>query len=317
MQWLIGAPIHPRNDAAHLANVKHWLRATHVTVIALRTPCFLEREMLTQWIVYLLIPPLVAAVAVASERFGSRIGGSIASLPLITGITLVAIATDTDVVAIRSIASHALIGGFAALALMWVYARLCARHSVSASTLFSVCAFLAIGALLSPVSSRILALDAHSFAWFGCVALIATISVALAMRKKYWPYDGMACAARSALSLKSRIALRIVVGTLFAYAIISANSFFGAALAGTLLALPLIALPQMVIEHSLNGSSSARDFIRGRNRCQGVQVAFFAVLCLSINEMSVALAFITAFAISASSFAALWFSGAAMARRSA
>lgn len=256
--------------------------------------------------VFLLIPIMAALVAYAIERFGPRFGGSIAALPLITGATLAAIAVKSDVTAVRTVAFHALIGGFAAIALFRVYAWLCPTRTIAISTIFALIAFFGVAAITGPLGAQLFTIDPRSYLWLAVVATITIAVIVFALPERS-AHVSQNLAAKKALSRNQRLAIRITVGTLFGYATIYVNAFFGPALAGAFLALPPVALPQMFIEHRLISGASAREFILGRNRCHCVPAVFFAVLSIAATEISLAGAFALAFALSACAFVALWF----------
>jgi Kef-type K+ transport system membrane component KefB len=254
---------------------------------------------------YLALPLIVFGVAIAIERSGSCLGGALSSLPVISGATLIAIASNGDVKDVQLVAFSGLLGSYTTLVLLRVYAGLCRTHSPLASLVAaSIAGFVCAVALIPIASSLSESSGHHSSKWLP-ICMLAFVSIALATPRRLWPQPCAIVAKPDTSSARKRMIIRVISGTLFGYAVMLAHANLGALVAGALVGLPFVSLPQLVIQHRLYGGESSRQLICGRNRAHGVQVTFLATLSIALNAGSVGAAFALALLLSVAYFAVI------------
>jgi hypothetical protein len=231
----------------------------------------------------LLAPSFVVGASLATRRFGARIGGLIAGLPVVAGpiVLVYALTHGRDFAA--GAAAGTLLGLISLIAFVVVYARLAERCSWTASMLAGWAAFAAATALFSLVSlpaGAALALAA---------AAIAVGLTALPRRPEERVMHGRPPAWD--LPLRAGCALGLVL-TLTAVA-----GWLGPQLSGLLAPFPIIATVLAVFTHAQRGPDELVRLLRGLVSGFGAFALFFFTLAVSLPPLGTIASFALATAV--------------------
>ncbi|HEV7584300.1 MAG TPA: hypothetical protein VGO14_00830 [Solirubrobacteraceae bacterium] len=231
----------------------------------------------------LLAPSFVVGASLATRRFGARIGGLIAGLPVVAGPIVLVYALAHGRRFAAGAAAGTLLGLISLIAFVVVYARLAEKRSWLTSMLAGWAAFAAATAGFSLVSlpaGAALALAAVAIAG-GLLALPrGPQQPAPQGRPPVWD-----------LPLRAGCALVLVL-TLTAVA-----GWLGSQLSGLLAPFPIIATVLAVFTHLQRGSDELVRLLRGLVSGFGAFALFFFTLAVSLPALSTIASFSLATAV--------------------
>jgi hypothetical protein len=225
----------------------------------------------------LLAPSFVVGASLATRRFGARIGGLVAGLPVVAGPIVLVYALVHGRHFAASAAAGTLLGLISLIAFVVVYARLAERRSWIPSMLAGWGAFVLATALFSLISlpaGAALALAAGAIA--AGLAALPRASGQQATRGRVPAWD---------LPLRAGCALVLVL-TLTAVA-----GWLGSQLSGLLAPFPIIATVLAVFTHVQRGSDELMRLMRGLLSGFGAFALFFFALAISLPALGTLAAF--------------------------
>jgi hypothetical protein len=227
----------------------------------------------------LLAPGFVVGASLATRRFGPRIGGLIAGLPVVAGPILLVYALTHGRGFAAGAAAGTLLGLISLIAFVVVYGRLAGRLPWMASMLAGWAVFAAATALFSVVSlpaGAALALAGAAIA--AGLAALPRVPGSLRMHAPPPSWD---------LPLRAGCALALVL-TLTAVA-----GWLGPQLSGLLAPFPIIATVLAVFTHAQRGPEELVRLLRGLVSGFGA----FALFCFTLAVTLRSLGTIAAFAL--------------------
>ena len=231
----------------------------------------------------LLAPSFVVGASLATRRFGPRIGGLKAGLPVVAGPIVLVYALTHGRHFAAGAAAGTLLGLVSLIAFVVVYARLAERRSWLASMLAGWAAFVAATALFSLIS-----LPAGAALALAAVAIAAGLA-ALPRRPRQQATEGSLPAWD--LPLRAGCALVLVL-TLTAVA-----GWLGSQLSGLLAPFPIIATVLAVFTHVQRGPDELVRLLRGLLSGFGAFALFFFTLAVSLPPLGTLAAFSLATAV--------------------
>jgi hypothetical protein len=224
-----------------------------------------------------LAPLFVVGASLVARRFGPRIGGVVAGLPVVAGPILLVFALEHG----RRFASHAaaatLLGMLSLTAFAVAYAFLAGRLPWHATVLVGWTVFAVCTIALRPVPAG---------AVLGLVLALASFAVALLIlpRAKELPAAPAPPPAWD-LPLRATAAAALVV------ALTGVAGWLGPAWSGLLTPFPVITTVLAAFTHAQRGTSDARRLLRGFV-AGFVAYAFFCfALSVSLRSLGIAAAF--------------------------
>jgi hypothetical protein len=209
-----------------------------------------------------LVPTLVAAVTLASRRWGLRIGGVLTGLPMVAGPTLCFYAIEQGNAFAASAARSALLGIIATAAFCVAYARSAARVAWPVSVIAGWTAFAIVAAATYGVGD------------LSGVGELLLASGALLLARQLVPPP----ATLSGTSAPPRwdLGLRMLASAAAVVLLTALASWLGARLSGMLSAFPVVTLVLAAFTHAQRGHAAVRVFLRGLLR----GLHGFALFCL-------------------------------------
>jgi hypothetical protein len=210
----------------------------------------------------LLVPSLVAAVTLASRRWGLRVGGLLTGLPMVAGPTLCFYAVEQGHGFAASAARSAMFGIGATAAFCVAYARSAGRVSWPISVLAGWLAFGIVAAITYVVPD------------LGRAGELAFAAAALLVGRAFVPEP--ATPALTAIDPRSDLALRMLASAVAVVALTALAAWLGARLSGVLSAFPVVTLILAVFTHVQRGAASVAVFLRALLR----GLLGFALFCL-------------------------------------
>jgi hypothetical protein len=231
----------------------------------------------------LLAPGFVVCASLAARRFGPRVGGLIAGLPLVAGPILLIYALNHGRAFAAGAASGTLLGLISLTVYIVVYGRLAGRMSWLASMLCGWLAFGVMTVLFSAVS-----LPAGAALALACAGLLIGLAVL--------PHPGPSAPSDAPppswdLPLRAACALALVL-TLSAV-----SGWLGPQLSGLLAPFPIIATVLATFTHAQRGSDELLRLLRGLLSGLSAFALFFFTLALALKRMDTASAFVLATAL--------------------
>lgn len=214
----------------------------------------------------MLAPTLIALCTIVAYRRGEAAGGWLLGLPLISGPVSVLLFLEHGAAFARVAAGGTLLGLVGAVAFCSCYALIASRQPWWRSLLAACVACFATAMAL---------LELHpGFAWtLGIVLLVlATLPWLL------WGHRREEPAPERPAPSAQELAVRMAVATLAVFIVTSAANFLGAAVAGMLAPLPVIAAVMAVSLHRERGYRVAGSLLRGTVTGLWGAAAFFAVV---------------------------------------
>ncbi len=231
----------------------------------------------------LLAPTFVVGASLAARRFGARVGGLIAGLPVVAGPILLAYALAHGRAFAADAAAGTLLGLVSLVAFVVVYARLAGRVFWGASMLAGWLAFAAATVVFAAVSIP----TGVALAAAGAALLIGLASLPRPGR------DPRAHATPPSwdLPVRAGCALALVL-TLTAVA-----GWLGPQLSGLLAPFPIIATVLATFTHAQRGADEAVRLLRGLISGFGAFALFCFTLTISLRALDTASAFALATAL--------------------
>ena len=229
----------------------------------------------------LVVPTLVLTVTLGARRWGPRVGGFLASFPILSGPTLFFFATEQGTAFARDAARATLVAlvGVAASGLVYAWASL--RLSWWASLVASWASFV------------VMTLGLNALGWSLPVALIVAIAsffVVGALLPS--PRGERSVGERSAWDLPLRIATSVTV----VLVLTSVADWLGPTRSGAFTAFPAALAILLVFTHVQQGAPSVIRFLHGFLPGMWSFAVFCFVVALSIVPLGTWLAFALAIA---------------------
>jgi hypothetical protein len=225
----------------------------------------------------MLAPSFVVGASLIARRYGVRVGGLIAALPVVAGPILLVYAAAHGRVFAASAAAGTLLGLVSLTTFVVVYAHLAGRVSWGISLLAGWSAFLLATALLSAVSIPPAAALAIACLAFACALLILPHPRHDGRPQRRPPGWDLPMRAVSALALV--LALTAVAGWL------------GPELSGLLAPFPIIASVLAAFTHVQRGPADAQRLLRGLVAGFGAFALFCFTLAVSLRTLGVPASF--------------------------
>jgi hypothetical protein len=231
----------------------------------------------------LLAPSFVVGASLVARRYGPRVGGLIAGLPVVAGPILLAYALEHGRAFAASAAAGTLLGLVSLIGFVVVYARLSSRLFWAASMLAGWLAF-ALGTLV--FSSLSLPLGVA----LGLAALALLVGLAAL------PHPGEQRAAHPDppawdLPVRAACALALVLG------LTAVAGWLGPQLSGLLAPFPIIATVLATFTHAQRGTDELRRLLRGLVGGFGAFALFCFALAVSLRHLDTGAAFALATAV--------------------
>jgi hypothetical protein len=231
----------------------------------------------------LLAPGFVVGASLAARRFGPRVGGLIAGLPVVAGPILLAYALSHGRAFAAGAAVGTLLGLVSLIAFVVVYARLAGRAFWGASMLAGWLAFALATALFSS-----LALPAGAALAIAAAGLLLGLVLTPRTQAAAGPPRQV---PRWDLPLRAVCALALVL-TLTAVA-----GWLGPRLSGLLAPFPIIATVLATFTHAQHGPEEAQRLLRWLLGGYGAFALFCFTLAVALPTLATAAAFALAAAI--------------------
>jgi hypothetical protein len=231
----------------------------------------------------LLAPSFVVGASLVARRFGPRVGGLIAGLPVVAGPILLAYALAHGRAFAAGAAAGTLLGLVSLIAFVVVYARLAGRAVWAASLLAGWLAFAAATAVFRVVSPPV-----------GVALGLAAIALALGLG--WLPRPGgtprvHATPPRWDLPLRATCALALVL------TLTAVSGWLGPQLSGLLAPFPIIATVLATFTHAQRGPDELLRLLRGMVTGFGAFALFCFALSISLRHLDTAAAFALATAV--------------------
>jgi hypothetical protein len=227
----------------------------------------------------LLAPSLIVAASIVARRFGVRVGGVLAGLPVIAGPILLVLALSRGRAFAGDAATGTLLGVIALVAFVLAYVAVSRRFAWPVALLVGWTAFLIVIIALRPV--HVGAVAALILACGACAATLLLLprSDAEALSSRSHP--------RWDLPLRAACAVIPVV------AVTGAASLLGPHMSGLLTAFPVVTPVLAAFTHAQRGAKEAARLLRG------MTMGFFAyaLFCFSVSAGVKGLGVAAAFAL--------------------
>ena len=225
----------------------------------------------------LLAPSFVVGTSLAARRFGARVGGLIAGLPVVAGPILLAyaIAHGRDFAA--NAAAGTLLGLVSLIAFVVVYARLAEHLSWGVSMVVGWLVFVAFTALFSGL---------HIPAQEALPLALAALMTGLLVLPRARQGAHVAPAPPSwDLPLRAACALTLVLS------LTAIAGWLGPQLSGLLAPFPIIATVLAVFTHAQRGTGDLVRLLRGMVSGFAAFALFFFTLAVTLRHMPTGAAF--------------------------
>jgi hypothetical protein len=231
----------------------------------------------------LLAPSFVVGASLTARRFGPRVGGVVAGLPVVAGPILLAYALAHGSGFAAGAASGTLLGLISLFAFVVVYGRLAGRLRWSRAMLCGWLAFAASTAVLSAFSVPSgLALALVGVAMLAGLACLPHATGTAGPRVTPPAFD---------LPLRAACALALVL-TLTAI-----SGWLGPRLSGLLAPFPIITTVLATFTHAQRGSQETVRLLRGMMAGFGAYALFCFTLAISLRSLGTAAGFALATAV--------------------
>jgi hypothetical protein len=232
----------------------------------------------------LLAPSFVVCASLTARRFGSRVGGLIAGLPVVAGPILLAYALAHGKAFAADAAIGTLLGLVSLSAFVVVYARLSERASWTLSMLGGWLAFTLATIAFSALTVR---------AGIALAICAAGLAVGLALTPRTDPDPARAPAAPPSwdLPMRALCALALVL------ALTAIAGWLGPRLSGLLAPFPIIATVLATFTHAQHGSREVQNLLRWLLSGYGAFALFCFTLAIALRPLGTAGAFALATAV--------------------
>lgn len=231
----------------------------------------------------LLAPSFVVGASLIARRFGPRVGGLIAGLPVVAGPILLAYALAHGREFAATAAAGTLLGLVSLIAFVVVYGRLAGRVWWGASMLAGWIAFAAITAVFSADTPTVGV--ALGLAGVALVAGLAALPRPGLDQRPQAPPPTWDLPLRAACAVAMVLTLTAVAGWL------------GPQLSGLLAPFPIIATVMATFTHAQRGSDETLRLLRGLLSGFGAFALFCFTLNVSLHRLDTAAAFALATAL--------------------
>jgi hypothetical protein len=224
-----------------------------------------------------LAPGFVVGASLTARRFGPRIGGLIAGLPVVAGPILLVYSLAHGAGFAAGAAAGTLLGLVSLIAFVVVYARLAARTCWSVAMLAGWLAFAAGTAAFSAIS--VPAGGALAIAAAGLLTGLALLPRPSAELRVHAPPPAWDLPLRGACALALVLTLTAIAGWL------------GPQLSGLLAPFPIIATVLATFTHSQRGADELWRLLRGLISGFGAFALFCFTLAVSLRSLGTGPAF--------------------------
>jgi hypothetical protein len=231
----------------------------------------------------LLAPAFVVGASLAARRFGPRIGGLIAGLPVVAGPILLAYALAHGRAFAAAAAASTLLGLVSLIAFVVVYGRIAGRLFWGASMIAGWLAFAA-----ATVGFSALSLSVGIALGLAAAALLVGLA---SLPRPGQDLRGHAMPPVWDLPVRAACALVLVL-TLTAVA-----GWLGPQLSGLLAPFPIIATVLATFTHAQRGTKELLRLLRGLLSGLGAFALFCFTLAVSLHRLDTAAAFALATAL--------------------
>jgi hypothetical protein len=232
----------------------------------------------------LLAPSFVVAASLVARRFGHRVGGLVAGLPVVAGPILLAYALAHGRAFAAGAALGTLLGLVSLIAFVVVYARLAGRVGWRASMLAGWLAFAALTAAFSAVSVP-------------AGGALAITAVAFAVGLALMPRATIAAGA-PAPPPRADLPLRAACSVALVLALTAIAGWLGPRLSGLLAPFPIIATVLAVFTHAQHGAAEVRRLLRWLLGGYGAFALFCFLLAVTLRPLGTGPSFLLATAAS-------------------
>jgi len=226
----------------------------------------------------LLAPSFVVGASLAARRFGARVGGLVAGLPVVAGPILLAYALAHGRGFAANAAAGTLLGLVSLIAFVVVYARLAPRFFWGASMLAGWLVFIALTAVFSGV---------HVPAQLALPLALAALTAGLVFllpRAPSLPHIPPSHPSWD-LPLRAGCALALVLG------LTAVAGWLGPQLSGLLAPFPIIATVLATFTHVQRGTGELVGLLRGMVGGFAAFALFFFTLAVTLRHMPTGAAF--------------------------
>jgi hypothetical protein len=231
----------------------------------------------------LLAPAFVVGASLVARRYGPRVGGLIAGLPVVAGPILLVYALEHGRAFAASAAAGTLLGLVSLIAFVVVYARLAPRLFWGASLLAGWLAFAAATAVFSALSLPV-----------GVALGVAAVAVALGLA---WLPRAGAERPEHATPPAWDLPVRAACACALVLSLTAVAGWLGPQLSGLLAPFPIIATVLATFTHAQRGSDELLRLLRGLVSGFGAFALFCFTLAVSLHRMDTAQAFALATAV--------------------
>ena len=231
----------------------------------------------------LLAPAFVVGASLVARRYGPRVGGVIAGLPVVAGPILLVYALEHGRAFAATAAAGTLLGLVSLIAFVVVYARLSRRLFWGASLLVGWLAFAAATAVFSALSLPV-----------GVSLGLAALALALGLT--WLPRAGAEPSVHATppawdLPVRAACALALVLS------LTAVAGWLGPQLSGLLAPFPIIATVLATFTHAQRGTDELLRLLRGLVSGFGAFALFCFTLAVSLRRLDTAAAFTLACAV--------------------
>jgi hypothetical protein len=226
-----------------------------------------------------LVPSLIAAVTLATRRWGPRVGGFLTALPVVTGPTLCFYAVEQG----RAFGARAATGTLIALAAVVaygvVYARLSARWTWPATLVCGWAAFLLTTTLLYFIPQN-------------PIVGLVLVTVVCLVGARLLPATGVV--GESVAHPAWDIPLRMSAAVVLVLVLTSVAGWLGPSLSGLLTPFPLATAILAAFTHAQRGRGAVVAFFAGFIPALVTFAVFCFVLAVTLTAIPLALAITSA-----------------------
>jgi uncharacterized membrane protein (GlpM family) len=224
-----------------------------------------------------LAPTFVIGASLAARRYGARVGGLVAGLPVVAGPILLVFALSHGRAFAADAAAGTLLGIVSLLAFIVVYAHLAGRVRWAASLVLGWGAFFAMTGALSAIT-------------VGADDALAVVLVAVALALAVLPRVRGARLGRAKLPAWD-LPLRGLSALALVLALTALAGQLGAKLSGLLAPFPVIASVLAVFTHAQHGEQDLRRIMRGFVVGLVAYALFCFALAVSLESLGIAAGF--------------------------
>lgn len=218
----------------------------------------------------LLVPALVAAVTLASRRWGLRVAGVVTGLPLVAGPTFAFLAIEQGEVFAADASRSAIAGLVATAAFCVTYGRVAGRMRWAPSLLAGWAAFAAVGAAMAALPNL-----------QGIGELLLALA-ALEAGRRLVPAPTIA--DQGAVVPPADLPLRMFTAAAAVVVFTALAGLVGPRISGVLSVFPIVTAILAVFTHIQRGAAASAVFLRGLLRGMDSLAVFCLVLSVTITR---------------------------------